>query len=98
MSDHLVMDARFGFVHNGQALAKNRDFNYFRANVETAGNLLYLISKTSNQVPNSQNQYEVLGIPYSQYVRGDFDFVRYHIMGKKSKLVGRIFAGAGYYY
>lgn len=98
MSDHLVMDTRFSFIHNGQAVSKTRDFNYFRANVETAGNLLYLISNLIKQTPNAQNQYEVLGIPYSQYVRGDFDFVHYHSIGRKSKLVGRIFAGAGWYY
>jgi outer membrane protein assembly factor BamA len=98
MSDHLVMDARFGFVHNGQATSKTGDFNYLRTNVETAGNLLYLISHLINQTPNAQNQYEVLGIPYSQYVRGDFDFVHYHTIGEKSKFVSRIFAGAGWYY
>lgn len=98
MSDHLVMDARFGYVYNGQATSKTTDFNYLRANIETAGNLLYLISNLIKQTPNAQNQYEVLGIPYSQYVRGDFDFIHYHSFGKKSKLVSRIFAGAGWYY
>ncbi len=99
MSDHLVMDARFSFVHNGQLSSQNKkSFNYFRANIETAGNLLYLISKLSNQTPNPQGEYELFSVPYSQYVRGDFDFVHYYATGKKSRLVYRFFAGAGWYY
>ena len=98
MSDHLVMDTRFGFVHNGQATSKTKDFNYIRTNVEASGNLLYLISKLSKQSKNSQGQYEMFGIPYSQYLRGDLDFVHYHTLKKKTKFVSRFFAGIGWYY
>ncbi len=98
MSDHLVMDMRFGFQHNGQAVAKGRNFNFFRTNVETAGNLLYLISNLVGQTKNDRGEYELFGIPYSQYVRADVDFVHYHSLSKRSKFVTRFFAGAGMYY
>ncbi len=98
MSDHLVMDMRFGFQHNGQALTKDGNFNVFRTNVETAGNLLYLFSNLLGQEKNDNGEYEVFGIPYSQYVRADVDFVRYYSLSKRSKFVTRFFAGAGMYY
>lgn len=98
MSDHLVMDTRFSFVHNGQAVSKTKDFNYIRANVEASGNLFYLISRLSNQAKNEQGQYEMFGIPYSQYLRGDIDFVHYHNLKKKTRFVSRFFAGVGWYY
>ncbi len=98
MSDHLVMDMRFGFVHNGQTISPMGNFNYFRTNVETAGNLLYLISNLAGQTKNDKGEYEVFGIPYAQYVRADLDFVHYHSLGKRSKFVSRFFAGAGLYY
>lgn len=47
-----------------------------RFNVESAGNILYAISKATNIRKNSDNEYAILGIPYAQYVKGDFDFAK----------------------
>lgn len=98
MTDHMVMDTRFSFSYNGQDIDKRKNFNYIRTNLEAAGNLLYLLSNVFNQSKNSNGQYEVFKIPYSQYVRADFDFIRYFYLNEKSSLVTRFFSGCGYYY
>jgi predicted Zn-dependent protease len=98
MTDHMVMDTRFSFTYNGQDIEKRKNFNYIRTNLEAAGNLLYLLSNVFNQAKNSNGQYEVFNIPYSQYVRADFDFVRYFYINEKSSFVARFFSGYGYYY
>ena len=98
MTDHMVMDTRFSFTYNGQDIDKRKDFNYLRTNIEAAGNFLYLLSNIFNQKTNSDGQYEIFNIPYSQYVRAEFDFVRYFYLYEKSMLVTRVFSGCGYYY
>ena len=98
MTDHMVMDTRFGFTYNGQDIDKRKNFNYIRTNIEAAGNLLYLLSNIFNQPKNANGEYEILNIPYSQYVRADFDFIRYFYLNKKSSIVARFFSGYGYYY
>ena len=98
MTDHMVMDTRFSFSYNGQDLDKRSDFNYIRTNIEAAGNFLYLLSNVFKQSKNDNGQYEVFNIPYSQYVRADFDFIRYFYLNEKSSLVARFFSGCGYYY
>ena len=45
-----------------------------RVNIESAGNVLYGISKLTKIRKNSDNEYAILGIPYAQYIKGEFDF------------------------
>lgn len=98
MTDHMVMDTRFSYTYNGQDIDKRKNFNYIRTNLEAAGNFLYLLSNIFNQSKNNNGQYEIFNIPYSQYVRADFDFVRYFYVKEKSTFVTRFFSGIGYYY
>jgi outer membrane translocation and assembly module TamA len=98
MTDHMVTDTRFSFTYNGQDIDKRKDFNYIRTNIEAAGNFLYLLSNIFNQKTNKDGQYEIFNIPYSQYLRAEFDFIRYFYLNEKSMLVTRVFSGCGYYY
>lgn len=47
-----------------------------RFNIESAGNLMYLFSKAIRMHKNSDGEYAILGIPYAQYVKGEFDFAK----------------------
>ena len=47
-----------------------------RAGFESAGNILYGISKMINMRKNKDGEYAILGIPYAQYLKGDFDFAK----------------------
>lgn len=47
-----------------------------RTGFESAGNILYGISKLTNMHKNEDNEYAILGIPYAQYVKADFDFAK----------------------
>lgn len=47
-----------------------------RAGFESAGNILYGISKLVKMHKTENNEYAILGIPYAQYIKGDFDFAK----------------------
>lgn len=47
-----------------------------RTSFESAGNILYGISKLTNMRKNKDDEYAILGIPYAQYIKGDFDFAK----------------------
>lgn len=95
MSDHLVMAMRLSYVYNGQAIEKKRNFNYFSANIETAGNVLDGYSLLFNQNKDENGNYTMFNIPFSQYVRGDFSFVRYNYVSQKSSFVFKLYGGIG---
>ena len=81
----------YGFTYNEiKNQSRGRGF-YFGFNYDMAGNGLSLFDSE-----NSEGQRTFLGLEYAQYVKADID-LRYHLNldGKRQKLVGRVFAGAG---
>ena len=57
-----------------------------RAGFESAGNILYGISKMINMRKNKDGEYAILGIPYAQYLKGDFDFAKNIIIDHRNYL------------
>lgn len=94
-SDHLVMNTRYSYVYNGQELNKKKDFRYLRLNAEIAGNALYLISSAFSAPKNSNKEYIVFTIPFSQYIRTDFDYKKYSYLNSDNVFVFRAFGGVG---
>lgn len=58
-----------------------------RLNFESAGNLLYVISKAFNMQRNSKGQYSIFNIPYAQYLKGDIDYVRSFTIDRRNSLL-----------
>lgn len=74
-----IMRAAYGFVFNslrtpGSANLYRTNGYQIRAGVETAGNLLYGISKMLRMHKTADGSYAIFSIPYSQYVKFDVDF------------------------
>lgn len=57
-----------------------------RAGFESAGNILYGISKMINMRKNKDGEYAILGIPYAQYLKGNFDFAKNIIIDHRNSL------------
>lgn len=92
--DHLIVGMNYSFLLNQQTLGQNNDFWYFRANLESAGNLLSLaMSAKGNGSANEYN--ELLGIRYAQYVKSDIDLRFHNRLDRYTSLVWRFFAGVG---
>ena len=92
--NHLVSATNYNLIFNNQNIKKNRDFYFFRMNSEVSGNILSAVSEIAN-VNKVDGSYEILGIPFSQYFKVDFDFRYYDIVDKSNTIVYRLFAGAG---
>ncbi len=69
---------------------------YFNGNVDVAGNLINLVQDAFTS--SRQETFELLGSPYSQFVKGDIDFRHYWQFDDRNKLVSRLILGAGYAY
>ncbi len=74
-----IMKLGYGFTYNsltgGAATSLNQTNGYqIKMNVETAGNMLYGISKLAKLPKDDNGSYSLFNIPYSQYAKFDFDF------------------------
>ncbi len=94
-TDHLIMALKYSYVFNNQNLMARKNFFYFRINLESAGNVLNLVSNLSNAKKDENGDYTLFGIRYAQYLRSDFDFRYYRPLTENQKVVYRAALGIG---
>ncbi|MDR2123151.1 MAG: outer membrane protein assembly factor [Flavobacteriaceae bacterium] len=70
---------------------------YLRVQMELAGNVFSLLNKTLDDftTSNSKTIKQIFGIPYSQFVKFDFDIRKFWSLSSKKSLNARLFAGIG---
>jgi outer membrane protein assembly factor BamA len=97
--DHLITITSYSYIYNNQNIKKNQDFIFFRLNAESAGNTLSLFKSQFEKVNDSTfSYYKLLGIQYSQYLRGDIEYKYYNFINPTNSIVYRFFAGLAYPY
>ena len=95
-TDHFIASLRYSFIFSDQQLNKKTNFNYFKGNLELAGNLLSYFNKFSNTlIDSSDNSYRIFGIKYAQYSKVDLDWRHYIFINQHSTLIFRIASGLG---
>lgn len=99
--DHFIM--RMGYTYyrtnkraSSMALRRSMQTSIYtlRAAVETAGNLLYAYSKISGQ-KRENGAYNIFGIQYSQYVKGDFDYTYTYNFNERNTMAFHAGLGVG---
>ncbi len=95
---YLITNGRYVFLYNSQEPNLFRNFLFFRFSFEIAGNSLRLLDRLTESDYADTTTYEILGIPYSQYFRPDFDFRFYQVFSPHSSFVYRLAAGIGIAY
>lgn len=96
--DRLIVRTGYSFVYNsaGRALMNNTligDSYSVRFNIESAGNLLYLLGRTVGMKKNENDEYTLLNIPFAQYVKGDIDFAKNIMIDNRNSLAFHIGGG-----
>ena len=97
--DHVIAGSSYSFHATNLGQKSNQHKLYsLRAAVETSGNLVYALSTLSNANKNSKGQYTLVNVPISQYVKGDFDFSRTHIVDDDNSFAYHLGIGMAYPY
>ena len=98
--DHFIMRAGFNFYYTNKRrpspfrLHRQKGILTIRSQAETAGNLLFGISRAINPDRHFHtNPYKVFGIRYSQYVRADADVSYLYSFDRRNALA--CYAGFG---
>lgn len=94
-SNHFILDARYDYTYTNQLFGSRQDFSYLHFSVESAGNLLWGLSKAFHFPTDENGVYQVYGVPFSQYARVNGEFKHYFYHGKRCTFVTRAMVGAG---
>lgn len=93
-TNHFIIGGRYSVIYNTQNLSKTNNYIYIRGNLESSGLVASLFNKTSIMTVQDDH-YNLFGIRYAQYVRGDIDFRQYFRLGEKTWFVSRQVIGVG---
>lgn len=89
--DLFIMKMGFGMTYNNGVHA-------IKANIETSGNILSLLSGVSKFDKNSQGQYTLFNIAFAQYVKADFYYTRLFTFDWRNSLALHFGFGIAYPY
>lgn len=97
--NHFIMRMGYSFYKTNKrpstllSSSFQRNVYTWRAAAETAGNLLYGISKITGQHHEADDSYKVFGIRYSQYVKVEGDYSLTHYFDSRNSLAVHVGAG-----
>lgn len=100
-TNHLILSANFSATFTDQ-LNTQSSYNYFRGNLRSSGNLLWVFDKILNarhwgDDPDDR-YYKALGVRYAQFLKADGEYRFNHYINKANTIVYRLFLGCGYPY
>lgn len=88
----LIFGPTYSFTYTNTMRKFKRNTFYYKGSLETSGNITGLISGANVKEGDTVN---VLGVPFSQFVKMEHDFRHYLRLGRNSQLASRIIAGVG---
>ena len=103
-TDHLIFAMNYSLIYNNQRLSTIKDYTYVRFNIESSGNILWVISELANRekyqeidsLGNFQAEYyKVFNTRFAQYVKSDIEYSRGFEIDKFNSIVSRAFLGVG---
>lgn len=86
------------WIYNTQRSDFDQNVTIIRANMESVGNTLQLLTSAFGDSKDKESYHKILGVRFAQYVRGEASISHKIDLGSKMALAGRIFSGVGVTY
>jgi outer membrane protein assembly factor BamA len=88
-----ILSTNYTFSQTTKANVQDNTFYQFKAKIESAGSLLTLISNVSNLPKNGNNNYKIFNVEYSEYIKTEFDYIKYWDLFRENVFAFRSFFG-----
>lgn len=91
--NNLIFASSFIYSKTTKADLQDNTFYAFKTKVESAGNVLSLLAKVTDQSKNEKGNNTIFDIEYSQYLKTELEYIKHWDLGRKKVLAMRAFAG-----
>ena len=91
--NNLIFASNYTFNKNNKSGTADNDFYQFRFKLESAGNLLSGISKIIPFYTSEDDKLLVFNVPFSQYIKTEFDYIKHWSTSRTNVLAFRGFFG-----
>jgi outer membrane protein assembly factor BamA len=96
-SDQFIMSMGYIYSFNNyDPLERSRNTYSLRVAIESAGNLMYALSSMFGAEKDANGRYQLFGIGYSQFLKGDIDFARSLTIDARNSFAFHIGVGLAY--
>jgi hypothetical protein len=89
----LIVSTSYNYSENTKKDQNDNDFMIFRGKIESAGNLLSLLTRTSKQFNDQESTTKFFEVDYSQYFKVEGEFIKLWDLHRKKILAIRSFVG-----
>jgi hypothetical protein len=91
--NNLIFASNFSFSKTTKTDVKDETYYGFKTKIESAGNFLSLVANASKTLKNENGNKSIFGLEYSQYIKGEFEYIKHWDLGRKRVLAMRSFTG-----
>jgi len=91
--DNLIFTSNFTWTRDTRENIFDQNFSRWRWKIETAGNLLSAVSSISGRPKNEDGNFEVSDVVFSQYVKGETEYIKHWLIGESNVFAVRAFGG-----
>ncbi|WP_431127856.1 BamA/TamA family outer membrane protein [Flagellimonas flava] len=91
--NNLIFASNYTFTKNSRTDINDNDFYQLRVKLESAGNLLSALEDVVPYNKNDDGQLLVFGVPFSQYIKTELDYIRHWELSDTDVLAFRSFFG-----
>ena len=91
--NNLIFATNYTFSKNNRTGISDNSFYSFRFKIESAGGLLSAISNVIEFDKNENGDRTVFGVPYSQYIKTEFEYIKHWDLSRSNVLAFRSFFG-----
>lgn len=94
--EQFILGSEYSFFYNTQLRGISNDDYYFNLNMDTSGNLAWLIANIAGEDP--EQGMTIFNQSFAQFFKSDIDFRFYHRLTGSTRLATRLIVGAGFPY
>jgi len=91
--NNLIFSSSYSFTKTTKFDIKDEDYYAFKTKIESAGNFLSLIAAASKQLKNQNGNNTIFEVEYSQYIKGEIEYIKHWDLNRKRVLAFRSFVG-----
>ena len=91
--NNLIFASSFTFSKTTKTDINDEGFYAFKTKFESAGNFLSLIAAASKQLKNQNGNNTIFEVEYSQYLKGEIEYIKHWDLRRKMVLAFRSFVG-----
>lgn len=91
--NNLIFASSFSFSKTTKKELTDDNFYAFKTKLESAGNFLSLLARASKQLKNQDGANTFFEVEYSQYIKGEIEYIKHWDLNRKKVVAVRAFAG-----